>query len=240
MRNLVIGAATMFAAAAPLAASATTIVIWPVDPVIKPGDQATSLWLENTGSEPVTLQVRSFGWSQPDGKDALDSQDMVVASPPIATVQAGRRQLVRVIRRPSATAAAAAPESSYRLIVDELPTASTAAGADRMSARLAVQMRYSIPLFVYSAPADAQQPHLVTSYRIGSQGREIEIRNTGTGHARLSDVRLVTAGKELMVKPGLAGYVLPGATVHFALPAGNLGTVKVGVNGRDETLLPDA
>ncbi len=238
MRHLPSLAATIIAAVAPLGASASTVVIWPVDPMIKPGEQATSLWLENTGSEAVTLQVRSFGWSQPDGKDALDAQDAVVASPPIATVQPGRRQLVRVIRRPSASAVA--PERSYRLIIDELPTAQSAPGAVRMSARLAVQMRYSIPLFVYSAAVDEQKPHLVTSYRTGSQGREIEIRNTGTGHARLTDVRLVTAGKEQVVKGGLAGYVLSGATVRFALPAENVGTVKVGVNGHDEVLSPDA
>ena len=109
-----------------------------------------------------------------------------------------------------------------------------------MSARLAVQMRYSIPLFVYAAPPAAQQPHLVTRYSAGDGGRTIEIRNTGTGHARLTDVRIVNAGHEQVVKPGLAGYVLPGTTLRFALPTGTVGAVKVGVNGRDELLAPDA
>ena len=235
---LVFAAATIAAATAPVCALASTVVIWPVDPVIKPGEQATSLWLENTGNEPVTLQVRSFGWSQRDGTDTLDPQDKVVASPPITTVQPGHRQLVRVLRRPSTEASA--PESSYRLIVDELPTTPTAAGGNGMSAGLAVQMRYSIPLFVYAAAPAAQQAHLVASYRFGPEGREIEIRNVGAGHARLTNVRLMAAGEEQVMKPGLAGYVLPGATVRFVLPSGNVGLVKVGVNGHDEMLSPDA
>lgn len=242
IRTFLLPAAIAAAALLPAAARASTVVIWPVDPIIKPGEQSTSLWLENTGQTPVTLQVRSFGWSQADGKDALDEQDQVVASPPIATVQPGRRQLVRVIRRAPATTspAAAVPEQSYRLIVDELPTPPAAGEAERMSARLAVQMRYSIPLFVYAAPPAAQQPHLVTRYAAGGGGRTIEIRNTGTGHARLTDVRIVNAGREQVVKPGLAGYVLSGATLRFALPGGTVGAVKVGVNGRDELLAPDA
>lgn len=220
------------------AAHASSVIIWPVDPVINPGEQTTSLWLENSGQTPVTLQVRSFGWSQRDGKDALDEQDAIVASPPIATVQPGRRQLIRVIRRAGASPSAA-PEQSYRLIVDELPSAPDTRDANGMSARLAVQMRYSIPLFVYAAPPATQQPHLVTTYSANGEGRVIEIRNTGTGHARLTNVRVVRAGGEHVTKPGLAGYVLPGATLRLVLPEGTVGPVKVGVNGRDELLAPD-
>jgi fimbrial chaperone protein len=220
-------------------ALASTVVIWPVDPVIKPGEQATAIWLENTGDKPVTLQVRSFIWSQAEGDDALAPQDDVVASPPIVSVQPGKRQLVRVIRRVVPVAGTAA-ERSYRLIIDELPTATTPGDPGSASARLAVQMRYSIPLFTYAADPAAQQPNLLTAIRATNDGRILEIRNTGTLHARLTDLRVVTNGREQMVKPGLAGYVLPGATVRFQMSGSAPGTIKVGVNGKDETLSPGA
>jgi fimbrial chaperone protein len=221
-----------------LPARAATVVIWPVDPILKPGEQATALWLENKGDAPVTLQVRSFDWSQNRGEDSLTQQDQIVASPPLAVVQPGKRQLVRVIRRDPT--AAGAPERSYRLLIDELPTPPSTEDGQAGSARLAVQMRYSIPLFAYSADPSAQKPALVTRIMNTSEGRVVEIHNGGTLHARLSNLRLVSGGQERIIKPGLAGYVLPGATIRVALFGDAAGTVKVGVNGVDQMLVPTA
>ena len=217
-------------------ASASTVVIWPVDPVLKPGEQTTGLWLENKGDKPVTLQVRSFDWAQRGGEDQLNPQDDVVASPPIATVEPGKRQLVRVFRR-AAPSPDGAPEKSYRLIVDELPQAPHTGGGEA-SAGLAVQMRYSIPLFVYAADVATLAPRLVPTYRATADEQAIEIRNTGAAHARLTDLRVGMGGQQRMVKPGLAGYILPGATLRIALPDNAPGVVTVGVNGKDVTLTP--
>jgi fimbrial chaperone protein len=219
-------------------ADASTVVIWPVDPVLKPGEQATGLWVENKGDKPVTLQVRVFDWAQPQGEDALTAEDDVVVSPPITTVDAGKRQLVRIIRR--SPAAPGAPERAYRLLIDELPTQPAPGDPAAASARLAVQMRYSIPLFTYTADPSAQKAVLVPRTIGTGEGRVLEIRNTGTLHARLTDLRVVSGGQERMIKPGLNGYVLPGATVRIALPGDAVGTVKIGVNGIDQTLVPTA
>ena len=231
---------SLFAAASAALAGpvqASTVVIWPVDPIIKPGEQATALWLENKGDTPVTLQVRSFDWSQSNGEDQLANQDEVVASPPIATVAPGKRQLVRIIRR-AMPAAGSAAERSYRLIIDELPVAPPAGQEGTTSAGLAVQMRYSIPLFTYAADPVAQAPRLVSTMRASARERMVEIRNSGTGHARLTDLRMVLGGREQVLKPGLAGYVLPGATMRFAVPDNAAGTLKASVNGKDVTMAP--
>lgn len=216
----------------PCAARASAVVIWPVDPVIEAGEQATALWLENKGDAPVTLQVRSLAWSQPNGEDRLDRQDVVVASPPIAEVQPGARQLVRLVRRASGPA----PETAYRLLIDELPPPPAADQADAPRARLSVQMRYSIPLFVHSGAAAA--PRLDARLSGGASGRVLLIRNGGETHARLTDLRLVAGGREVVVRAGLAGYVLPGATLSLPLPppGDQVGAVKVGVNGVDQIL----
>lgn len=215
----------------PGAARASAVVIWPVDPVIRTGEQSTALWLENKGDAPVTLQVRSLRWTQPDGEDRLDGQDAVVASPPIAEVQPGARQLVRIVRR----APGGAPEAAYRLLIDELPPPPPAPGeAGAPQARLAVQMRYSIPLFVHSGTAGAAQ--LDARVTGDTAGRVLLIRNTGGTHARLTDLRVVAGGREVVVRAGLAGYVLSGATLSIPLPAGQAGAVKVGVNGVDQVL----
>ena len=40
----------------------SSVVIWPLNPTIALGEQATALWLENHGTEPVMLQIRALGW----------------------------------------------------------------------------------------------------------------------------------------------------------------------------------
>jgi fimbrial chaperone protein len=219
-------------------AHAGAVVLWPVDPVMAPGEKATALWIENRGREPVALQIRSFAWSQSGGEDQYDRQDEVVTSPPIATVQPGQRQLVRVIRR---TVGPAPAEHSYRLLVDELPPPLDAARADAASARLMVQMRYSIPLFTYDVqPADAAKPQLQARTVIVEGRRYAEFRNSGARHARLVDLRVVRGARSVTATAGLLGYVLPGSTMRWPLPADAPadGNFLVNVNGTDTSLAP--
>lgn len=217
-------------------AIAAAVMIWPVDPILKPGERSTAIWLENKGTAPVTLQVRTFAWSQDADGDRLTPQDAIVASPPIVTVGAGKRQLVRVVRRDPATSGA--PETAYRLLIDELPGAAPGVTVRGAVARLAVQMRYSIPLFVYGAAPASLAPVLTATIRTDAGGKTIEIRNTGSLHARLNDLRIVSNGQTQIVNPGLAGYVLAGAVMRFPLPAGADGAVRAGVNGKDQLLTP--
>lgn len=225
------------ALAAPVHAGA--VVLWPIAPVIGSGERATALWIENRGHDPVTLQIRSLGWSQSGGEDQYAQQDDVVSSPPIATVAPGQRQLVRVIRRETGTASA---EHSYRLLIDELPPPAGSAPVGEAVAHLSVQMRYSIPLFTYDGQAATEAPVLRARTMIVNGQRYAEIRNIGTHHARLVDLRVVQGAHSVTAAQGLAGYVLPGATMRWLLPASAPlgGTLLVNVNGTDTSLAPTA
>jgi fimbrial chaperone protein len=218
---------------APLLAQAT-VVIWPVDPKIEADERSAAIWLENKGAEPVTLQLRSFGWSQSTGNDAMLEQQAIVASPPIAQIAPGERQLIRVIRRnPPATG-----EAAYRLIIDELPRPRSA--AETASARLDVQMRYSLPLFVYDGTQAAVRPRLDSRVMIDNGQRWLVIRNLGTGHARLTDLAVEQGGATTSVRSGLVGYVLPGATMRWPLPdtLDAKSVLRAGVNGEPTVLSP--
>jgi fimbrial chaperone protein len=232
-------ALTALLAAAPLAqAHAAAVVLWPVDPTIAAGQTATALWVENRGAQPVTLQVRSLGWSQAGGEDQYDRQDEVVTSPPIANVAPGQRQLIRVIRRDTGTTPA---EHSYRLLIDELPPPLDPAKPDTTSGQLSVQMRYSIPLFTYDGQI-AATPSLVARTVVIDGKRYAEIRNVGQRHARLINLRLQNGAKDFTVNAGLLGYVLAGATMRWPLPDGAPvgGIIVVNANGTDTTLAPTA
>lgn len=222
----------LLALAAPC--SAATVVIWPIDPVIAAGERATALWIENKGNAPVTLQVRTLHWTQENGEDRHVDQDRIVASPPIATVAPGQRQLVRILRRDVADTGSG--EQSYRLLIDELPPAIDTKGAEAgPRAQLAVQMRYSIPLFVHAGASASAQPVLAARILLSEGRRYLVVTNSGARHARLVDLR----GGRTPLLPGLIGYVLPGQTMRWPLPdaAADLGKLTVNVNGTD-TVLP--
>lgn len=224
--------ATVLLSTAPALAQ-SSVVIWPVDPRIAADQSAAALWLENRGAQPVTLQVRTFAWDQATGEDAYREQDAVVASPPIAQVGPGERQLVRLIRR----APDGPGEHAYRLLIDELPQPRQTSD-QALSAHLAVQMRYSVPLFTFGTQPVGAAPTLSSRVELSGGKRWLVVANGGSAHARLTDLRTRDHQGEASVRPGLIGYVLPGATMRWELPAdaASPSSYVVAVNGRDHTL----
>ena len=212
-------------------AQSGSVLIWPVDPVIKQDERAVGLWLENKGQAPVQLQVRVFAWNQSEGESRHTAQTDVTGTPPMLQIEPGKRQFVRLTRT---TDAVPARETAYRVIVDEIPPMPSKDAADpkREGAGIRFQMRYSIPLFVYGkgmvAPVThggariekAAEPAL--SWRaISYEGaRYIEVRNAGGLHARLVDAGFRHDGVTRPLNTGLLGYVLPGAAARFAIPDG--------------------
>ncbi|MDG9924073.1 MULTISPECIES: molecular chaperone [unclassified Pseudomonas] len=201
--------------------AASSILIWPINPLIEAEQKAAALWLENRGLAPVELQIRVLAWHQTGFEDQLSQQKQVVGSPPMATLQPGKRQLVRLV---SLQPAAPGTLQSYRVLVDEvLPP-------NERPPELGVQfqMRYSVPLFVTGAgaflddgssdaPRTGQPLAPQLHYRIVESGgqRFLYIRNQGSAHARLSQANL----GQFSLANGLLGYVLPGAEMRWQLPS---------------------
>lgn len=234
-------------------AQAGSVLIWPVDPVIRQDQRAVGLWLENKGQTPVQLQVRVFAWNQPDGESRHTPQTDVTGTPPMLRIEAGKRQFVRLTRT---TEAVPGQETAYRVIVDEIPPppSQDAAASGVQGAGIRFQMRYSIPLFVYgkgmealtddrgARNAKAAQPAL--SWRTVTQDgtRYLEVRNTGATHARLVDASFRQGAVTRPLEAGLLGYVLPGAAARFAIPAGvePQGTLIASVNTAVPMEIPHA
>lgn len=205
---------------------ASSVLIWPVDPVLEEQDRASAVWLENRHESPIYIQVRVLRWRQIDGENRYDEQKEVSASPPFALIEPGKRQLIRLIKN---LPPAAGEEKAYRVFVDEIPRADERGEPQQRSAGISFRMRYSIPLFAsgagiwtkqkYEYPRDIKQASAPTlSYRIvQNRGKKwLEIKNDGPVHARISKL----SRRSTIIVDGLVGYVLPGATMRFALPAG--------------------
>jgi fimbrial chaperone protein len=214
-------------ASSSLANAASSVLIWPINPIIEAESNAAALWLENRGQEPVRLQVRVLGWSQQAFDDQLEPQQQVVGSPPMATVEPGQRQLVRLIRRQPAPAG---QEKAFRIIVDELLPERSLRDNDM---GVQFQMRYSVPLFVYGAgaavpgkgPARVDKGAAVgpdLRFRIVQESGQswLYVKNSGAVHARMSGASLMHGAAKLDVAQGLLGYVLPASEMRWPLPAG--------------------
>jgi len=204
--------------------AAATILLWPIDPWLSADAKATELWIQNQGNSATTMQVRIVRWKQEGGYERYTAQQDVVASPPIVTIGKGSKQLIRLIKQDTIPMSV---EQAYRIIVDEIPQADAKADP---TIGLKLQMRYSIPLFVYGQgiPTIKEGAHhaLVESNSLSwrvtqEEGHPaLEVRNRGDVHVRLSQVTLEQGGQKRTVADGLLGYVLPGSTRSWPIPAG--------------------
>ncbi|NBF04183.1 fimbria/pilus periplasmic chaperone [Pseudomonas sp. Fl5BN2] len=236
---------TAFLLGVSTAQAASSVLIWPIDPVLEADQQASALWLENRGSETANLQIRVFAWSQSDFADQYQNQRDVIGSPPVAKIEPGQKQLVRLTRTRDIPPG---QELAYRIIIDEIPSAKpiTPEEGAKSAAAIRFQMRYSVPLFAYGAglwskpdttrqrdPKSAGVPDL--SWRkVAVDGKPFfELRNQGAVHARLTDVALKQGGQTRPLAPGLLGYVLPGAVMRWPAPEALAAesTLQLRVNG---------
>ncbi|MCV2533215.1 molecular chaperone [Enterobacter wuhouensis] len=231
--------ASMLGIAAGQAHAAATILLWPIDPWLSAETKATELWIQNQGNSATTMQVRIVRWKQEGGYERYSAQQDVVASPPIVTIGKGSKQLIRLIKQGTVPMGV---EQAYRIIVDEIPQPDAKADP---AIGLKLQMRYSIPLFVYGQgiPTIKEGAHhaLVDtknlSWRVAQEGGQpvLEVRNQGDVHVRLSQVALEQGGQKRTIAEGLLGYVLPHSARSWPVPAGvrQPNQMSAQINARD-------
>ncbi|CAH0146176.1 hypothetical protein SRABI102_01970 [Stenotrophomonas lactitubi] len=221
-------------ALAPALCLAASLQVSPTQFELRAGQNAEALWISNSGTEPVQVQVRIYRWQQADGRDQLESSDALLPSPPMQSLAAGQRQLVRLVR---VDAAAPAEQQAFRVIVDEIPA------YDPARQGMQFVLRYSIPFFVQpdgKPPMPQLQARLVDG---GASPAMLEVHNSGNGHAQIADLAVALEGRSTPLLPGLVGYVLPGQTMRWALqqaPAHVVGgTFSARINGGSQlTPLP--
>jgi fimbrial chaperone protein len=206
---------------------AASLGVWPINPRIDAPASATMVWVKNNHSQDnIVLQARVLKWTQSDNKDEYELQDDLVVSPPLITVKPGSQQIFRIVNRKGIIGNVLA-EQSFRLMIDEIPVE-----GKQSQGPLNFQMRYSLPLFV-GVPeeyADKTAEHRLKEMANGLRYRLIalpepvlEISNDGNFNARLSKVKIKSAGMDSVVlSEGLLGYVLVGATKAWPLNASQL------------------
>lgn len=221
--------AAAFAISQP-AFSAASVLVWPIDPVLEDYQNASSVWLENKGTDSAYFQIRVFKWTQVNGEDRYENQKDIIVSPPFTTVEPKHKQLVRLVRD-AAGKVAPGRENAYRILIDEIPKPASDNSKDAPSG-LKYQMRYFIPLFsggegIWTKEDFNKKRNLKTMAMPLLSAKVIkhkntnwlEVHNNGVVHARLSNLETMLGNNKVMaVIPGLVGYVLPNSTMRFPLP----------------------
>lgn len=110
---------------------------------LAPGQTSPTIEVRNRGDAPVTIQARPFLWSQALDDDVLMPTSEIILSPPIFTIPPGATQTVRLLFRGDARTDSGR-DRSYRLLLDEMPSAGARNG------QVAVTLRMSVPVFVAS------------------------------------------------------------------------------------------
>jgi fimbrial chaperone protein len=169
--------------------------------------------LRNESTEPLRFQVSAFSWDQePSGEMQLHPTEDVVVFPALLMLEPGEERRIRV----GSVTAFAATERTYRIFVEELPS------ADPLSTPgpgVKVLTRMGIPIFL-------RPPRMVAEARLQdlrvSHGRfAFALRNSGTVHfvPEVVRVRALGPSKTVLIDRQLDGwYILAGGTRVYDLP----------------------
>ncbi len=197
----------------PYLAYAASLQVFPVNINFSPGENVKAIYVNNTGTDPISAQVRVYKWSQVNDNDMLTETQTLVVSPPMTAIPAGKQQLLRVIMP---AVQADNREQSYKLVVDELP------GTADKNGKHAVRflLRYTLPVFINTPKNALNMDDFVFHLNTHSSPARLWIENHGSQHLKLSDVVLSDGKHQTVISRGLLGYVLANSTRSWALPAG--------------------
>lgn len=206
--------AAAVALALPGAAVAEGLRVSPVSLDIPAPGAAATLTLRNEGRQPITVQARSFRWTQSGGQEQLRRSGDVVISPPATRLPPGATQTIRVVRTAKSPIKG---EEAYRVVINEVPDQGR-----RRNGSVALATELRIPVFFTAR--GARNPEVAWSLRNAGGATYLVGQNRGDTRLRLADLRLSGASGASVKRPGLMGYVLGGATMQWPVaPAGRLG-----------------
>ncbi|AHJ63138.1 Chaperone protein ecpD [Granulibacter bethesdensis] len=196
------------------------ISITPVSISLASGQMTSFVTLTNSGDADLSFQVRSFEWSSsPEDPYNLTPTDQLLVSPPLGTIAPHESQTIRIVLRRAATTS----ESSYRILIDQIPAPGTIGTVN-------VAIRLSIPLF--AAPPSPVSPHLKWSIERSTAGAFLTALNTGEKHLKIYDVSLSNDHKNTKIKVEISPYILPHTIQKWKIPDNIENSEQITISGK--------
>lgn len=190
---------TMLVASYAPAAWGSVIAVNPVRIHLSGAKRSEQLKLTNSGDTAARFQITAHAWHEtPAGEMKLLPTTDLLFFPSLLEIAPGETRRVRV----GSTAAPGSSELSYRIIVEELPSANRAAGVVHVLTRL------NVPVFVQPKVFRAK-PVLKTRVEHGQV--QISLENSGNAYFKATGLRVIArskAGTVLFDKTLAGWYVL--------------------------------
>ncbi|HEY6095638.1 MAG TPA: fimbria/pilus periplasmic chaperone [Gallionellaceae bacterium] len=184
-----------------------------VTPVIVNLDSRTlgaALTVRNEGNEARVIQTELLRWTQKNGADVYTPSHDILVNPPIATLQPGQTQTVRIgLKREVDNV----QELAYRLYLTEVPPPSDHFTGMRIALRLGVP--------VYVSPRSRSSTRLVwRAARTASGALLLTLLNEGNRHLRMDSFRVMDpgSGQALGALRSAPFTLLAGQARRYSLP----------------------
>lgn len=205
------------------AARAASIEVAPVMVDFAPNRMFTTLTVTNHADDTTAVQLRAFTWSQTPDDDVLTATSDMIVSPPIFQLGPREQQTIRVLLR----RAPGTNETSYRVLLDELPAAGE-------PGKVQFALRLSMPIF--ANPSQPSPPVLVWRIVNTPSGAELRVENRGGKHDRISQIALrLPGGRNVKTSLLHNPYVLAGVERRIPLHIDHVAAgVPATVTGRDD------
>lgn len=213
MRTTLVAAALVMLGSASWA-SAATFTVNPTQIFLSGKTTTALLTLRNDSDETLRFQLAAFGWQQtPAGELTLTPTQDVVFFPALLTLAPKEERRIRV----GGTVPAAAQERTYRIFVEELPSAD---GQQANAVRVLTKM--GIPIFI--RPAKEAATADLSGLAMAKGSFAFTLANRGSVHfvPQRVAVRALSASGERLFEEELKGwYILAGGRRDFtvAVPA---------------------
>ncbi len=184
--------------------------VTPLKIVLSGKSSSALLEVTNQAPEAVRLQLSVSAWDQsPAGDIQLSATEDIVLFPPLLTVEPGETRKIRL----GAVTPRAASEKTYRVVLEELPPAKSAASGP---GEIRVLTRMTIPVFL--EPQRVVSSGQIEGVQLRNRTASFQIRNTGNAHFVPRDIRVIgkgDGGKTLGTHEVNGWYILAGGIRRY-------------------------
>jgi fimbrial chaperone protein len=226
-----LGVALAVLCACPRVSIAAEFVINPLRVALDRSHKTGEFVVRNEGTTPLRMQLQAMSWRQDDeGKDQYQPDESLTFFPRSMEIPPGESRVVRL----GVKAAPVSREDTYRLFVEELPSAQPPASAGQ-GASLQVLLSVGVPVFV--APLQSERAGSIEQLQLNAGRVTWRVVNSGSVHFRADQVELIgyaRDGAKVFSHSVSERYFLAGATrkLAFSVPAeacGRLATIEAQV-----------
>jgi fimbrial chaperone protein len=204
-------------------ARAITFTVFPISVVLSATVRSQTLTIHNHSEAPIRFQLSAFAWDQkPDGEMVLNPTDDVIFFPQLLSIDPNQERNIRG----GTTAPPGEVEKNYRIFVEELPAAETAAQAQTPQVKVLTKM--GLPIFIQ--PSKLNTDGRIEDLRMARGIFHFTLKNVGNVHFTAETVKVsgFNGGTSPVFGRQASGwYVLAGGTREFDLPIPKADCAKI-------------